>query len=409
MALGAVTATWLLDNPPTRPKALYLGGLSLLREGGPPGDRIGVDLASVVVTEAAPGQVSSMAFVIDDPRGAVAIGPGQWIAFVDQARDVPIFVGWVDTYKVSAAGIGRSIAVDAIGIEAILDWLVVPSMTITGADLADAYALIAEAIASATPIGWKPRSSGPDPSGISTLALPTNISTPSAIAGTDATIENATLREAIRIILESCVGYLVATFGGEPGDHVATVDVYGGLRIWDRAGIWTWPLPGEYVDTIAIDTAGPNRPADLEHSVAAGDAVRVVSIAGANAAGSGIEGDGSGILGPAAGIDDPSSGTVAKRHTIAARYFASHGAGARGTVRLEESQSIGSPALQPRAGATDVVITDPIIGLAAFRAPIAQIEKIWHASGTEDWTITYGSQLPSGAQLLRQLTRGTIG
>src|SRR4051812_18177138 len=113
-------------NTAVRPKMLYLAGNDVLRPQGTLGNTFGVPLESVEVTEAGAGGVSSMTFRIDDPNIAIVVNDGDEVRFYDQTNGVPIFTGWVQhwSYDPDFGNQGRTIAVQCIGVDALLDWAV---------------------------------------------------------------------------------------------------------------------------------------------------------------------------------------------------------------------------------------------------------------------------------------------
>src|SRR5437764_337656 len=99
----------------SRTKSLCIDGLDVLRNPTSTGNTFAVPIESIQVIEAGPGQVSGLSFVIEDPQGEVSIVAGQYVLFMDNVLDMPIFAGWVASYDVSAFGVGRAIKVECDG------------------------------------------------------------------------------------------------------------------------------------------------------------------------------------------------------------------------------------------------------------------------------------------------------
>jgi hypothetical protein len=65
--LAAIVAWQQNGGLPTRPFALYLDGVDVIWKPGQIGNAYSVPIESVVLVEAAPGQVSSLEFTIEVP------------------------------------------------------------------------------------------------------------------------------------------------------------------------------------------------------------------------------------------------------------------------------------------------------------------------------------------------------
>src|SRR5262245_6336401 len=103
------------------PYTLLMGNLDVI--GITPIDSIRID-------EVGPGGVSSIEFTYGDSTGTVLPQTGDVIKMQWNTPDVPIFLGWVDTWSSTPdfGGQGRSVTVQGIGIEAQLDWLIIPEL-----------------------------------------------------------------------------------------------------------------------------------------------------------------------------------------------------------------------------------------------------------------------------------------
>lgn len=406
MTLAPLIAASLAVGLPARTKGLYIDGLDVIKQPGAPGNLYGVPIDSIRLTEAGPGQVSSLQFTIDDPLGVLSIGLGQFVLYMDIARDVPLFAGYITTPPATSWGIGRRIDVQCIGLEALLDWISVGSVTIPAGT--DAYVALSMIVAVCNGIGAPLRvSSFADGSG-SSIATPISLGF-GAVTHNAVTIANVPLRQALETLGSALLspGQLASGFYA----IAATVDFRGNLRTWfvvqDPSGNFIG-VPDDYTGVTVSSASIVRAPADLSHRVTRGNAPRSVLVVGGNAAGSGLVGDGSGLIGPTAVVKEPNSTSANMLLSVGRQYLAVHGtAVAEGSVRAEENTTVGAPGAELRAGST-LTLTDAQVGLSSFKAPIAQIDKRFYPSGAEDWTITYGLAVRSGAALLRRLTRDTL-
>jgi len=398
--LAPVVAAALALGLPTRTKGLYIDGLDVLGRGGV--TPYGVDIKSIKLTEQGPGQVSSLSFEIDDPTIAVALGLMRFVVLTDITRDVTLFSGFVRSYAAYPLGIGRLIEVECVGLESLLDWLIVPAVTIASG--ADIYEAVAAVTGLATGVGFPLRVAASSP----TPGFPTTLSGPLAIGslptpiGYAVAFNGGSLRQAMAAIMDAYMTVWPPA-SGIVGYEV-TVDMYGNLRVWLVAS--PYDMSSTDYGPLTISVAASRAPANLEHRTDMGAATRGVYVIGGNAAGSGLVSDGTGIPGPVALIRDASSLTGASRIAIAGGYLASHGATLGGSVACEDNVNVGSASSQIRPG-SPVTITDVQTGLAAYLTMVAKIDKTFYPSGTEEWVIGYGST-ESGSELLRRLTRDTL-
>lgn len=402
MALGAILAAALTDHSP-RSKGLYLDNFDVIRQPGTTGNLYGVPIESVHVTEVGPGGVSSMEFEIDDPQLAVTVTEGMIVRFHDITRDRPIFTGFLQDWHVRPAfgDQGRTISIKAIGVEILLDWCVVPAdRTFPAGTLGSTFEVNA-AIQSLvnTALG---------PAGLvravysvgvrSTQAFPMDgASVPSGNNADDLVIDAGTsLREAIRQLL---VARTTVT-GWTP---MVTVDFTYGLRTWQA---WSPPIvtfdPTDYATlTINDAPAGPVQAEPLDYGVDAAAVVRGVVVQG-----TGVQAtvtDGTGLPGVYVSITDTKALTVARCQSIGYAYLSQFASGIRGILGLEDI----IPPLDVHAG-SEAVITDARVGLAAVTLRIAQIDKTFNDSDRDDWRVSFGGPRPSGAALIRRLTRNTL-
>lgn len=392
MALGPVLAAALTDHS-ARTKSLTVGGLEMLNPVGTLGLRTGTLLDSVKVTEAMHGRVSSMSFTVDDPLVAITISEGMEVRFRDITNDVPIFLGFVETISSDTLGLGRTLTVTAIGVEALLDWLVIPTLTIlTGTDIGMAAQ---QAATSAVGVGYPLRTTSAGTGGTSTQANPiAQGGFTLGLTAYDVVISGQTLRQALYA--------LSAASDSEPYEF--TVDFYGGLRVKAQAfSTLTWDI-SDWVGLTIDGTATPKIGQAWENTTDYSQAVHAVYVQGANAAGSGLVTDGTGIIGRVEFLSDNTSDTAAKRDTIGDAYMAQRQATARGKVTQEDQRTIGPQGTEIHAGMF-ATLTDATVGLSAYSAVIGQIEKSFRGAASEVWTITYGGHPPSAIGTLRKITR----
>lgn len=401
MPLAPVIAASLALGLPDRIKGLYVDGLDVLKQPGSGGNRFHVPLESIVLVEAGPGDVSTLSFTIADPAGDVGIASGQLVRFVDLVTGVPLFLGFVDTWGSRPLGIGRSIAVKCIGVEAVLDWLYVPEFTVTDINaIFNDY--IAQGIGGAPGIGFALNYAYPITGvGPSTQARPMGAYGAQSITF-PLVVEGGTLRRVLAQLNDVLVGQQTAaspSYNG--GGWVATVDFYGGLRWWDATG-WFNTKPQDWVST----AIGPvNKPANLEHVTSLGDAVRQVYVIGGNAAGTGLVSSGSGAVGPTAVLEDATILTAGAMLAAGRSYLAAHGQTVEGSFGAEEYLTAGAIGAERHAGA-EFVLTDAQAGVAGLTVAASRITKTFVAGGVREmWTVDYGSRDSRASVYLRRLSR----
>lgn len=401
-------------------KALYIDGLDVLYQPGTPGALYGVPIETIQLTEAGPGQVSSMSFTIEDPNGVISLQAGGFVRFHDITRDLPLFTGFLETFAPEAPGTIRQIAVTCVGIEAVLDWMIVPSLTI--ADGTNSFSAIRAAVAAAIGVGVPIKTAGVDAEAYlagggntgdaSRQAYPVAGLVPIGSGGNTTvhavTVTSQTLRQAIQSILDNNLSNYVGwtgAFAHMPIAATLSVDFYGGLRTtflyYDGTNGYA-DYPG-----LTVSSAGPLYPTATEHTTNAGSAVRQVVVTGGNAAGSGTFTDGTGLPGLVATISDTSLLTRDAAFAAAQAYINANGSSIAGSVTLDGVTNIGSQGAENRAGG-QVTVTDTALGISGYKTNIAQIDKTFLPSGSEVWTLTYGTTA-IGSQFLRRLTRAVLG
>lgn len=393
MPLASMRSNNLGGSAAGPPKSLFLSGLDVLKQPGTGTNRFGVPLETCDLTEEGPGGVSELTFTLEDPGlAAPTLAQGQDVRFHDHLRDKPIFLGFVQSWSIRVLGIGRAFDVTCVGIENVLDWMLVPSLTL--ANGSDFVASIQSVMANATGIGVSLNvTSGGGVDG--TQAQPVgNLFVFNSLNET-VTLTGDTVREAIRKI--AAVSPVADPFAIPYGQTygLCSVDFWGGLRVW-RAST----KPGGYADlTINDAPAGPILGADLSHNVAA-IVPHQVYVQGGNAAGTGLVSDGSGIPGPVATFSDSSILAASTRDALGKAYLTDQITTERGSYTVETFV----PSTDIHAGSR-TTITDAQIGLSGNIFPIAAIRKTFQGANLETWAITYGGLPPSLTRMLRRLTR----
>lgn len=374
---------------PSPTKRLTVDGVDVLRKVGAP-TAYGVPIDSIEVLESAPGQVSSMSFTISDPAGELAINAGAYVRFSDLASGLPIFAGWVDGVDVTALGTGRELAITCVGVEAVLDWwygpaLTIPALTTWGAAV---QAIVAGAYRTGT-VQLRANDIG---------ALACSVA--NGIAGfgvleSSLAVPAGTLRQQIAAV---SAAYAVDPPVGAVGVYT-TVDFYHNLR-WSSYGLGY--VPGWYASDYVAATI--TQPSGTVYRIASAAATAVL-VAGSGT-GSGIVTDGPNRPGPIATVSDANSTEARYRDAIARAYVAANGPTVSGEVTADELYTNGGAVGAERRAGMALTITDPNLGLSAYRAQTTSIRKTFLASGAEVWTFAFGARL-SGAQLIRALTRTT--
>jgi hypothetical protein len=397
--LAAILAS-LPAGPPAR-ASLWLAGLDVLKQPGMTGNGYGVELSTIEVDEQGPGGVSGLSFSIDDPTGTVALPrDGDEVRFQDQVADLPYFGGYVSSWAIRPGfgGQGRTIRVECVGYEILLDWAILPAdLPIASGTLLNAA--IQSCAASAT-----------GAQGLRAFSTDTSQSsqaTPIAsffVGGNYQVIQYAitiTAGSSLRQALEQC-GQAASRAGSPksgllPSNIQFTVDPYRGLRAMEDSASSAWAT--DYAGLTVTDTGASTRNADsLNHETDVSTAVRGVYVKGANAAGSGFLMDGTGLPGRIAFIDDSTIDTAAKLADLQTTYLSGTVITQRGDFRLEDWQ----PVAGVRPGSL-VTLTDAAVG-ASGPYRIMQITKRF-TGARESWHLNYGRLRPSGAALVRSLTR----
>jgi hypothetical protein len=395
MTSSAVIATQLTSTT-AYPYALYLGSLNVIAGTG--GNAPSVPFDTIDLTEIGPGGASALSFTIQDPQGQVPIPPAAMnVQLWDLTNNLPMFNGFVQDKNLRPfPPLGRYIDVTAIGIEALLDWMIVPSLTIVSGTATNTA--IQSCYANATGVGFPLRVTS-SVSDNGTQANPIGDLGGGAGPGTatqlDVVLAGETLREAIRKVIDVSTiagvgfGFKTASTG------VATVDFWGGLRVFDpTAG------PSDYAALAFDDSAvGLIHTGPLNHEIDDTGVIRQVYVKGGNAAGTGLLSDGSGIPGPVNLLDDSTILTSTARDAAGYAYLADK----HGAERGEAGMDTVRPTTNIRAGSL-VTIGDTLIGQPGNAYPIASIHKTF-TDTLQNWEVAYGGLRPSAMRHLRRLTR----
>lgn len=399
-------------NPATaKTHSLTIGGLDVLYEPG--SFRYGVPRDTITLTEAGPGGISSLVFTIVDPSKLVTLAENDVVRFWNLTDNVPLFTGFVGSWTPRPAGPGRTIEVRCIGIEVVLDWMVIPFDTyLTGTyehedwhDLFQSLYYIADGVGVPLAVG----ASGSQ--GQCARATPIINVGYGGNNGTVIDVGGKTLRQALEMAvklhqeLTSLNPYIASL--GETWN--ITVDFYGGLRMWGPHVGSPPYTPTDYRRTFTIVDALPTSntaAADLQHTTDTAGVVRRVYVHGANAAGSGLFTDGTGLPGGTAVISDPDSFDQFRLAATATVYLNERATAARGQFALEQYDDPSTESSQIRPG-TLVTITDSPIGLSGYEAIVSQIDKRFTPT-REDWAVHYGGFPKSASRSLRRLTRATV-
>lgn len=406
MVLAPAIAASLNAGLPARSKALWIDGLDVLKNSA---TSYGVPIESISLTEAAPGQVSSLSFTIEDPTGAIKVTDAAFVRFYDITRDLPLFTGFVASTTPVALGIGRAIEVECVGIEIVLDWWYSPATSLTGMTFAMAVQhIIAGAMRSGSVqvgVGY---------TGLTASSITSNPPGPVSAGywgvGSGSTAPAGTVRQALQSVID--------TFFANPPFILSwsqpfTIDFRGYLRVADNlTELQPFYVPyyaalgwnvNEYVKTLTLPTSGT--PSETEASIDSSGAVRAVYVTGTGA-GSGIVTDGTGKPGPVAAVSDSNSTSADARISIGGSYIHRQGVSIAGSVTVEEFLDVGSVGSERRASML-LYLTDPNLGVVANPAAINAIEKTFLPNGKEIWRISFGAVV-AASNYVRMLTRSQL-
>jgi hypothetical protein len=400
VAVLDVLATALTTHDATRPWGLFLGGVDVIKEPATP-SRYAVPTESITVTEMGRYGVSSMSFTIEDTGLAVSISDGMEVRFdkFAAAGGTPetTFLGWVSSYSVKPAfgEQGRLIEVDATGIEAILDWAMVPA-DVTFLSGSKIGPCIQSIVASAVGLGPLVAIGGTNGSSSTAQGLTQGATSTFSLVADVLVTAGTTVREAVRTI---CATSNITVIPGY-GVVQSTVDFYWSLRVYEQPTIPGGVIYDGGTFTI-VDAIGSTMAEGLSYDVTAAS-IRGVYIKGTNAAGSVLLTDGSGILGPIAYVTSDSSDSAPEALQIATDYLNRARTGVTGSFREEGLAFAG--VLKPDGLLT---LTDARVGLSAVPYWFGPITRTYPGGILINHELSFGGPPPSGAALLRQLTRDT--
>lgn len=405
---SSITATALTTHA-ARSKMLTIAGVDVLIEPvGAAGRRYGAPLDSISMTERGPGGVSTMRLDIEDPDGELTLRRGQEVLFQDLTNDTTIFRGFLATVRTRAAdALARAYSVTAVGVEIILDWSKVETMTLNygpgpspdnfpyPADVIQRLAAncinghAAPLRAFMVPGGtFSGDQTGPiqeHMGNVGTQALTGSLVIP---AGTS-------LREAMRMVMQ------IAT--GHPGYwDFQTVDFTLGLRAYmlltDEAPN---PGPGDYtILDIRDNAAGAIAAANLEDVSDVGSAPTAVYVKGTGV--TLLVTDGTNEAGETAYLNEPQITDAVAAALAGAQYLRQWKTSSRGEFDLENIADATGKNVHA-GGLIDLL--DSVVGVQK-RPVIGSIERTFH-SASQDWHVTYGGLPASLATLVRRVTRAT--
>ncbi len=421
--MSGVIATQLTDHA-TRYKTLKVDGLDVLTPYPGWATSYGVMMETLQVTEEGPGGVSSMHFTIWDPRIQLAISTSALVEFWDLSHTPatlpagavgrPLFLGFIQNINLRPEGPGRYIDIDCIGVEAVLDWMVVPTYTIP--DGTGQAAAVQSLVYNATGIGFPLRASSSSVATFGDQPTPVSADTIGLSLQYDVVVaDGSSLRQAIADVFAACDSGMAGV--GLMSGAFATVDFYGGLRtieafvsindLFVPAGVVGVYEPADYATGLqSINTmAGQYQTSSMDFSIDVSGSVRGVYIRGANAAGSGLVSDGSGAIGPISYLSDDTSTTAAIRNAIAVDYLSRFALSIRGSFTYDD---VATAVLDkgPRPPSYWYFGPDGQTFNETIALPIASISKTFYAGGVKErWTVAVGGLPPSMVKQTRRLTR----
>lgn len=409
MAGAAVIATQLTDQSVVTYR-LTLDGVDFLSRGS----GFGVPIESIRVNEEGPGGVSSLAFTINDPLVEATFVSTAVVEFWDVANDRPEFLGFVQSVAVSPTAVGRVFHVTCVGIEALLDWMLVPYLQVfAGTVLASAIQGI---LANATGVGWPIRAFATTPAEAAAIG---NQERP--MVGNDGTfpvvayeveLEGQTVREAIRLVTEAA-----GTWYGTNAGPQFTIDFYSGLRVGNvylTDGQWNGQLgsdlSGLTIGTVSVVATSPTalkidlRPSDVTRGVYIKGGVPRTT--GYDPIGSGLIADGSGIPGQVAYITDDTVLTDEVRNYVGVSYLGTFSMESRGTLTLDPVDPDYIDTREVRPGMTVTFDPDSQIFADYTKFVLFSISKTFYPGG-QKWDVAFGGFQRAVAPQTRRLTRTT--
>lgn len=396
MPSPAIIATQLTDHS-SRAYVLTMNGVDMNVTGQAASGWL-VDVESVVVEETGPGQASALDFTVWDPNLAVTPREMAPVFFYDITNANTLFRGFVDSWKAKTQAIGRAFDIHCIGVEAILDWMV---MTADGTVTAGARLpyIIQSLYAQASGVGVALNTNANDsvlvvntggssslPIGTFTVSLGLGELTDRDFSWSAGDTLGATIGKAIAATDPDSTGTRAQTVPGNAPVGFVTIDSNLGLRVWPDYG-----LPSDYNNlTVADATGSTNAAGVLDHQVDGGAVPHQVFVSGGNANGTGIVSDGSGITGPTAYMSDSTITTSAARDAAGLAFLAQYVTSTRGSLTR---MAFGTPPAGVHPG-SKLVLTNSQLGISAVNYVITSITKTFYAA-KQDWQIAYGGRRPN--------------
>lgn len=398
MPLAAPIAASLSAGLATRARSLWVGEVDVLLRPGAAGNDYGVLEETVRLTEGGPGTVSALSFTVEDPKLQLTFAEGQIVRLHNHTHGIPEFLGFIQSWNIKPDSVNRVIDVIAQGVEAILDWLQIPALSLpSGMLLSDAVQSAYANSVGTSGIGLRALSGG----GQSSQAQPIDSQWLNGLQYA-VTLTNVSLRQGLAAIAAAAVptdpafaGYFLET----------TIDFYGGLRVWTSLNNIGGP-----VDYTTVGTGAPDRHADLQFATDAGGAIHNVLVIGGNAAGSGLVTDGSGLPGKTGQTSDPTCLTAAQRQAVGRTYLQDKSLAFRGSVLLEDPNFeavLVAGSVEVHAGG-QIQLDDTQAGLVGNVQRITGIEKRLLPAGKAYWTIRFGGNPPRATDQIRRFTHSVF-
>jgi hypothetical protein len=390
-----------LTTHAARTVGLFVGGLDVSKD--PVSGRYGVAYDTMTVQEQGPGGVSSMSFTIDDPNRLVTVAEGMEVRLqIPPDSGFPVFLGYVQAFSVSPAfgDLGRSIAVEAVGIEAVLDWALLPADCVVPAGM-ESYAAIQKVVAACIGVGeLNATAFGGAVLHGSDRTNPLETPAAGLLLTLGMTITAGTsMREAIRQVFANLQNNL--------GTYMpkCTIDFTRGLRVWGQNF-------SPYATLLIQDVIGSGLifAEGLQHQVDVSGVARGVFVKGTGFSAAVF--DGSGIPGPISYVTDDTLDTAAKVQAAAIQYLNDFSPGIRGSLSLQDRTDLHNADYWTGSRIDIIDARVPLDTTAPFADIyfIGGITKTFLGNSTgatsaETWVIDYGGMAPSLVNALRRLTR----
>jgi hypothetical protein len=306
---------------------------------------------------------------------------------------------------------GRSIDIQGIGIEALLDWKIVP----TWASSIPGYMPEQISLLGFT-IGIPSATSGsvPGPQAQSSLAFPIGGFTRGAGDATAAVMIPSSFavgvpfRQLIQTVVDSVTKFdqQPALSGATQIRVLFTIDFYGQLRMWND---YPTTEPSDYLSD-SFDVTASAFVENLEFTTDPSQIVHEVWVTGSGAAATPtLYDDGTGVQGRQMAVTDTTITTASGARQAAQAVFQANSNQVRGSYERNDWDPTTAAGQSIRAGSL-VTMVDPSVSLNApvngYR--IMEIEKTFNGSGRQNWKVSFGSLAPSAIRDIRRLTRQTL-